>query len=81
MMPPRLHLLPFTEVESPNARAKIPAVQCCSLATCTFFHGLSVSNQRLHLLFFKISLFFIWVRAFLLPLYTSSLFFENYGGN
>jgi len=22
MMPPRLHLLPFTEVESPNARAK-----------------------------------------------------------
>jgi len=47
-MPPRLHLLPFTEEESPNARAKTSAVQCCSLASCTFFHGLSVSNQQLH---------------------------------
>ncbi|KAJ6855880.1 hypothetical protein NC651_040489 [Populus alba x Populus x berolinensis] len=61
---------------------KNPAVQCCNLASCTFFHGLSVSNQRLHLSFFKNFSFFssgyVFFCCLSVPL---ACFFENYGGN
>ncbi|KAJ6859397.1 hypothetical protein NC652_041628 [Populus alba x Populus x berolinensis] len=57
-------------------------VQCCSLASCTFFHGLSVSNKRLHLLFFKNFFFFLSGYVFFCSVFVPlACFFENYDGN